>query len=176
MKICLYGSSSEQTLEKYTDVGYELGLRIAQNGHSLVFGGGNDGMMGAVASGVHAAGGNIISIAPYWIGEFDDPFKNSHKHIETQSMDDRKVLFIQNSDAFIIAPGGFGTLDEFFDVLILKYLKRHDKPVILFSIDNYYDSLVSTLKEMQEQFMIRDDGFEYFEIAHSVDEVFQYLE
>ena len=176
MKICLYGSSSKKTLEKYTDVGYDLGLRIAENGHTLIFGGGNDGMMGAVASGVYSAGGNIVSIAPHWIGEFDDPFKNSDKHIETRSMVERKALFMENADAFIISPGGLGTLDEFFDVLILKYLKRHTKPVILLSIDNYYDGLISTLKDMKEQFMIREDVFEYFEIAHTVDEVFHFLE
>ena len=176
MNICLFGSASEQTLEKYTDVGYDLGLRIAQKGHNLIFGGGNGGMMGAVASGAHDAGGSITAIFPEWIGSFSIIFENSDAHIITKRLDERKELFMEKSDAFIIAPGGIGTLDELFDVLILKYLKRHDKPVILLSIDGYYDCLIKSLMDMQEQFMIRDDGFEYFDIAHSIDEVFQYLE
>ena len=68
MNICLYGSSSEKTPEEYTDVGYELGLKIAEKGHSLVFGGGDNGMMGAVASGVFDGGAEITAIAPRWMG------------------------------------------------------------------------------------------------------------
>ena len=89
----MYGSSSKKTLEKYTDVGYDLGRKIAQKGHTLIFGGGNDGMMGAVASGVYSAGGNIMSIALEWIGEFDNPFTNSDEHIETESLVDRRCSF-----------------------------------------------------------------------------------
>ena len=74
MKICMYGSGNKKTPKEYTDVGYKLGLEIAEKGHSLVFGGGNYGMMGAVASGVFDNGGEILAIFPEWIMEFDDQF------------------------------------------------------------------------------------------------------
>ena len=83
------------TPREFTDVGYELGLKIALNNHSLVFGGGNDGMMGAVAKGVYDNGGKITSISPWWINEFDDPFEGYDECIKTDSMDERKKLFLE---------------------------------------------------------------------------------
>ena len=91
----MYGSGSKKTPKEYTDVGYKLGAEIAKKGHSLVFGGGNDGMMGAVASGAFDNGGEIIAISPYWLKEFDDKFKNYSQSIETSSMDERKKLFLE---------------------------------------------------------------------------------
>lgn len=175
MKICLYGSGSVNTPEKFTDVGYELGLKIALNNHSLIFGGGNDGMMGAVASGVFDNGGEIIGIAPEWIDEFDDDFTNCNEYIKTDSMDERKNLFLEKSDAFIIVPGGIGTLDEFFEIIVLKFLKRHDKEIILFNIDGFYDTLLLMLDEMSNQGFIREGGENIFKIASTIDEVFTFL-
>ena len=83
MEICIFGSASKNTPKEFTDAGYELGLKIAENNHNLIFGGGNDGMMGAVASGAFANGGKITSIAPRWIGQFDDEFENATEYIIT---------------------------------------------------------------------------------------------
>ena len=166
MKICLYGSGSKNTPREYTDVGYELGLKIASNKHSLVFGGGNDGMMGAVAKGVHDKGGNIT---------FDDPFKGHDEYIKTDSMDERKKLFLDKSDVFIIAPGGIGTLDEFFEVLTLKYLNRHSKKIILFNISHFYDRMIDMLQEMHDEGLIREGALDIFEVADSLDEIFDLL-
>lgn len=175
MKICMYGSGSKKTPKKYTDVGYKLGAEIAKKGHSLVFGGGNDGMMGAVASGVFDNGGEIISISPNWINEFDDRFKNSSQRIETDSMDERKKLFLEKSDVFVICPGGFGTLDELFEVLTLKYLQRHSKKIILFNINHFYDDLISILGEMHDDGLIREGALDIFDVATTVEEVFQLI-
>ena len=176
MKICLYGSGSADTPKEFTDVGYRLGLELALNNHSLVFGGGNDGMMGAVASGVFDNGGEIIGIAPEWIGEFDDDFKNCTEYIKTDSMDERKNLFLEKSDAFVIVPGGIGTLDEFFEIIVLKFLKRHDKEIILFNIDGFYDTLLLMLDEMSSQGFIRKGGENIFKIATKIDEVLDFLD
>ena len=112
--------------QKNTDVGYKLGMEIAEKDHILVFGCGNGGIMDAVASGAFDNEGKIISIYPNWIKKLDDRFKNTSQSIETDSMDERK-RFLEKSDVFVICPGGCGTLDEFFDVLTLKYLHRHSK-------------------------------------------------
>lgn len=175
MNICLYGSSSEETPEEYTDVGYELGLKIAENGHSLVFGGGDDGMMGAVASGAFDGGAEITAIAPGWIGEFDSKFEKSNEYIKVDSMDERKKLFLEKSDLFIISPGGVGTLDEFFEVLTLKSLNRHSKRIILFNINNCYDSLISMLQDMHDEGLIREGVLDIFDVANSIDDIFQLI-
>lgn len=176
MRICLYGSGSGNTPKEFTETGYKLGLKIAKNNHSLVFGGGNDGMMGAVASGVFENGGEIIGIVPEWILEFDSDFKNCSEYIKTDSMDDRKSLFLEKSDAFIIVPGGLGTLDEFFEIIVLKFLKRHDKKIILFNINGFYDTLLLMLDEMSNQGFIREGGENIFETANTIDEVFKLLD
>ena len=176
MKVCLYGSGSKRTPSEFTDVGYELGLKIALNNHSLVFGGGNDGMMGAVAKGVYDNGGKITSISPWWINEFDDPFDGYDECIKTDSMDERKKLFLEKSDVFIIVPGGIGTLDEFFEVLTLKYLNRHSKKIILFNINHFYDKMIDMLHQMHDEGLIREGALDIFVVANSIDEVFEFIQ
>lgn len=176
MKVCLYGSGSKRTPSEFTDVGYELGLKIALNNHSLVFGGGNDGMMGAVAKGVYDNGGKITSISPWWINEFDDPFDDYDECIKTDSMDERKKLFLEKSDVFIIVPGGIGTLDEFFEVLTLKYLNRHSKKIILFNINQFYDKMIDMLHQMHDDGLIREGALDIFVVANSMDEVFEFIQ
>ena len=176
MKVCLYGSGSKRTPSEFTDVGYELGLKIALNNHSLVFGGGNDGMMGAVAKGVYDNGGKITSISPWWINEFDDPFDDYDECIKTDSMDERKKLFLEKSDVFIIVPGGIGTLDEFFEVLTLKYLNRHSKKIILFNINQFYDKMIDMLHQMHDEGLIREGALDIFVVANSIDEVFEFIQ
>ena len=176
MKVCLYGSGSKRTPSEFTDVGYELGLKIALNNHSLVFGGGNDGMMGAVAKGVYDNGGKITSISPWWINEFDDPFDDYDECIKTDSMDERKKLFLEKSDVFIIVPGGIGTLDEFFEVLTLKYLNRHSKKIILFNMNQFYDKMIDMLHQMHDDGLIREGALDIFVVANSMDEVFEFIQ
>ena len=164
------------TPREFTDVGYELGLKIALNNHSLVFGGGNDGMMGAVAKGVYDNGGKITSISPWWINEFDDPFEGYDECIKTDLMDERKKLFLEKSDVFIIVPGGIGTLDEFFEVLTLKYLNRHSKKIILFNINHFYDKMIDMLHQMHDEGLIREGALDIFVVANSIDEVFEFIQ
>ena len=164
------------TPSEFTDVGYELGLKIALNNHSLVFGGGNDGMMGAVAKGVYDNGGKITSISPWWINEFDDPFDGYDECIKTDSMDERKKLFLEKSDVFIIVPGGIGTLDEFFEVLTLKHLNRHSKKIILFNINHFYDKMIEMLHQMHDEGLIREGALDIFVVANSMDEVFEFIQ
>ena len=176
MKICVYGAASPTIDSFYIQKVEELGKTMAERGHSLVFGGGNDGMMGAVALGVFENGGNVTGIAPEWIVEFDDDFKNCSEYIKTESMDERKNLFLEKSDVFIIVPGGIGTLDEFFEVLTLKYLHRHSKKIILFNINHFYDKMVDMLEDMHNQGLIRHGALDIFDVANSLDEVFDLID
>jgi uncharacterized protein (TIGR00730 family) len=90
-------------------------------------------------------------------------------------MDERKKLFLEKSDVFIIAPGGIGTLDEFFEVLTLKYLNRHSKKIILFNISHFYDRMIEMLCEMHDEGLIREGALDIFEVADSLDEIFDLL-
>ena len=174
MRICLYGSGSRKIDEKYTDEAYELGCVMAEYGHTLVFGGGATGMMGACAKGVHDNNGKSIGIAPEWIGDFEPLCEECSEFIYVDSMDERKNKFVENSDAFIISPGGIGTLDEFFEIITLKKLKQHDKEIIVFNIDGFYNKMLDMINEMGEKgFLYKQE--ELFKIANSIAEIREYL-
>ncbi len=174
MNICLYGSGSRKINKKYTDEAYKLGCEMALKGHCLVFGGGETGMMGACAKGIHDNGGKSIGIAPEWIGEFEPLCKDCDTFIYVDSMDERKNKFLENSDAFIITPGGIGTLDEFFEIITLKKLKQHDKEIIVYNIDGFYDKMFEMIDEMaQKGFLYKQE--EIFKIANNIDEIFEYI-
>lgn len=175
MNICLYGSGSTKIDSIYTDAAYELGRQMALKGHTLIFGGGDTGMMGACAKGVHDNSGKTIGIAPEWINNFEPLCEECSEFIYVDSMDERKNKFEELSDAFIITPGGIGTLDEFFEVFTLKKLNRLNKEIIVLNVDHFYDSMLDMINEMGEK------GFLYkqvriFEVFETVDEIFEYLE
>lgn len=175
MKICIFGSGSGKTPKEYTEVGYELGLKIAENGHSLVFGGGNEGMMGAVASGVYDNNGEIKAIAPSWIKDFNNEFKHANEFIKTATMHQRKELFLEESDVFIVCPGGVGTMDELFNFITLRELERHNKKIILFNINHFYDLLFSMLLKMNYEGITTDKTIKMIEVATTVDGLFELL-
>ena len=175
MNICLYGSGSRKIDKIYTDEAYELGRRMAEKGHTLVFGGGDTGMMGACAKGVHDNNGKSVGIAPEWIGEFEPLCEECSRFIYVDSMDERKKEFLNNSDAFIISPGGIGTLDEFFEIITLKKLKQHDKAIIVFNINHFFDTMLKMIDEMSRKgFLYKQE--EIYKVAADIDEIFSYLE
>ena len=163
MNICLYGSGSRKTPEKYTDESYKLGSLLAKNNHTLIFGGGDTGMMGACAKGVHDSNGKSIGIAPKWIGKFEPLCKTCSDFIYVDSMNERKQEFLNNSDAFIISPGGIGTLDEFFEIITLKKLGVHNKTIIVLNIYSFYDTMIKMIDEMGEKgFLYKFNLYEDF--------------
>ena len=146
MKICVYGASASRLDAAYFEQAEELGRLIGENGHSLVFGGGNHGLMGACARGASSSGVEIIGIAPRF---FDEPgvlYECCTRFLYTETMRERKEAMEKLSDAFLVLPGGIGTFEEFFETLTLKQLGRHAKPMALLNTLGYYDSLVQTLE------------------------------
>ena len=175
MNICLYGSGSRKIDKVYTDEAYRLGCEIAKKGHKLVFGGGDTGMMGACARGVHDNGGESLGIAPEWINDFEPLCENCSEFIYVNTMDERKKKFEENSDAFIISPGGIGTLDEFFEIVTLKKLRQTDCEIIIFNIEGFYDKMIEMIDEMGEKgFLYKQE--EIFKTTNSIDEIFEYLD
>lgn len=154
MNICLYGASSTQLHTSYINETEKLGESIGKNGHTLVYGGGANGLMGAAARGVVKSGGDVIGIAPSFFKVDGVLFEECSEFIYTDTMRQRKQIMEEKADAFIVVPGGIGTFDEFFEILTLKQLGRHNKPIAVFNINGYYDSLINMLKTaVNEQFM-----------------------
>lgn len=141
MNLTVYGAASKEVANEKVVKTEELGALIARRGHTVVFGGGANGMMGAVARGAHREGGKIIGIAPRFFSADGMLFENCTELIRTDTMRERKQILEDKADGFIITPGGIGTFDELFEILTLRSLGRHDKPIAIYDIDNYYSAL-----------------------------------
>lgn len=147
MNICVFGASSARIEPAYFEAAYALGALMARGGHRLIFGGGREGLMGACARGVLSEGGRPLGIAPRF---FDEPgilMKDNCDLVFTDTMSERKQRMEAEADAFIALPGGIGTCEEFFEVLTLKQLGRHCKPIALLNTLGFYDGLDALLRE-----------------------------
>jgi len=151
MKICIYGASGNRLEAKYFEDAELLGSLMAKNGHGLVFGGGAGGLMGACARGAAKHGGEIIGIAPRFFDVDDILFKDCSRFIYTDTMRERKQAMEDESDAFIILPGGIGTFEEFFEMLTLKQLGRHSKPMVMLNTLGYYNDMYHMLENAAEK-------------------------
>lgn len=176
MKICLFGSGSNDVDEKYLKLGYDLGAKIAAYDHCLVFGGGKDGLMGSVARGVADNDGVIQAVIPEWMTEFEQLYDECDNIIYTKSMDERKRKFIELSDAFIVVAGGLGTLDELFEAITLKKLRFHSKPIVVLNKYNFYDLLILMIDDMINRKTIPEDNRNIFKVVDDIDEIFEYLD
>lgn len=146
MKLCVYGASGDRLDARYFEEAERLGALLGEHGHSLLFGGGAGGLMGACARGAASVGAPITGVAPRF---FDEPgvlFPGCTDFIWTETMRERKAILEERADAFIALPGGIGTFEEFFETLTLKQLGRHGKPIALLNTLGYYDALDQLLR------------------------------
>jgi len=176
MKICVYGASSAELEQVYFDEAFALGAMLAKAGHSLIFGGGNSGLMGSCARGAASEGGEIIGIAPRF---FDEPgilFPECTEFIFTETMSERKKLMEDSADAFIILPGGIGTYEEFFETLTLKQLGQHDKPMALMNTNAYYSAMNAMLEHTVSAGFMGRSCLELFAICQSPSEAVAHIE
>ena len=178
MKICVYGAASSLIDKSFIDAGEELGRKMAKRGIGLVFGGGKNGMMGAVARGELEENGEIIGISPAFFEDADAEvsFKECTEFIHTETMRERKKLLEEKSDAFIVTPGGIGTFDEFYEILTLKQLGRHNKPICIFNINEYFNNMGAMLQVCVDEKFITGDCRNLCEVFEDIDSMLDYIE
>jgi len=144
--VCVFCGSSEGLRPSYRRVAQEFGALLARRNVGLVFGGGRVGLMGAVADAVLAARGQAIGVIPRTLVEREVGHTGLTKLHIVETMHERKALMASLSDAFVALPGGFGTLEEFFEVLTWSQLGLHGKPCGLLNVDGYYDALLALVE------------------------------
>lgn len=145
MNICVYGASSDAIDPRFLAAGEALGREMARRGHGLIFGGGGHGLMGAVARGMTQGGGSITGIAPRFFNVDGVLYDGCTEFLYTDTMRERKALMESKADAFVMTPGGIGTYEEFFEILTLRQLGRHQKPIAILNTLNYFGPLQSLL-------------------------------
>lgn len=176
MKICVYGASSNKIDERYIKVTEELGLKMAKRGHELIYGAGANGLMGAAARGMTEGGGKITGIVPSFFKVDGILYDKCDKMIYTETMRERKQIMEDSSDAFVMVPGGLGTFDEFFEILTLKQLARHSKPIAVLNTLGYYDKLFQFLEHSSDEGFVRKDYVQMLKSFDNVDALLDYIE
>ncbi len=166
---CVYGGASDKIADIHKEKIEKLGRLIVDNDFSLVYGAGATGCMGAVARGVDENGGYIMGISPHFISTFEDIY-NCDNTIMVDTMSERKTLMEKHADIFFIAPGGVGTMDEFFQVLTLRYLERIDAPIIVVNTEGFYNSLIKLIDDLVSFGAATDRIYNLFQVIDDVDE------
>jgi uncharacterized protein (TIGR00730 family) len=173
--ICVFCGASGGVDRKFLDEAYEIGRRIAREGYQLVYGAGASGLMGATANGALAEGGKVIGFYPNTLSGLEKEHTGISELHHVTGMHTRKMGMFERSDAFLILPGGFGTMDETFEVITWKQLHTHRKPVILYNFDGFWH----LWREMTDMFIRNGFASEAtrrcYDIADTADDVFARL-
>ena len=175
MKLCIFCSANQNIDPDFFEMTRELGEWAAKNGHSIVFGGHDAGLMHAVSLAAHDAGGQVIGVVPRKIMEMGRLSPYLDVHIPTENLTDRKDLMMLQGDAFIVLPGGIGTLDELFTTAAAATLQYHQKPLILWNMKGFWNSLIACLDDLQQKGVIRGDWRSGIKVANNIEEAISYL-
>lgn len=175
MKICVFCSANYQIDPDFFAVAKELGVWAARNGHSIVFGGHDAGLMHSVSKACKEAGGHVIGVVPRKIEEMGRTSPYMDVHIPTEDLTDRKELMMVQSDAFVVLPGGIGTLDELFTVASAATLDYHQKPIILFNMKGFWDSLIACLDDLHSKGVTRRQWRSYIKVVETLAQLEQLL-
>ncbi|MGK9166093.1 TIGR00730 family Rossman fold protein [Inquilinus limosus] len=170
--LCVYCGSSSRVDERYKTAAARLGALIAARGLQLVYGGGRVGLMGIVADAALGAGGRVVGIIPEHIQALEVEHTGLTELHVVDSMHTRKRMMFDRSDAFIVLPGGLGTLDETFEMLTWRQLKLHDKPIVFVDIDGYWRPFLRLVDHMVAQGFCRKEHRDLFQVVETVEEVF----
>ena len=175
MKICVFCSANQQIDPDFFTMTEELGKWMAENGHSLVYGGVNQGLMECIAKTVFEAGGQTIGIIPSLVEKTGRISDYVSVEIFCDNLSDRKQLMQDQADVFIALPGGIGTLDEVFTIAASATIGYHTKPVILYNMKGFWDSLIDLLDNLQTKGFTRKNWRTQIWVANSLGDIAQFL-
>jgi uncharacterized protein (TIGR00730 family) len=150
-KICVFCGSKNGNNENFKKIAFKVGKELARKKYTIIYGGGKIGLMGALAEGVNSTKGNLFSIIPKYFQDKDIVLKNSNKILFTKDFYERKKMMIKHADIFLVLPGGFGTLDELFEVISLNQLNIIKKKVVLLNTNNFWNSLKILIKDLKKK-------------------------
>ncbi len=173
--VAVYCSASVKIDPLYLDAAREVGEELARRQLTMIYGGSTRSMMGAAAEAVMTHGGRVIGFIPKHLKKIEVPKDDITELHLVDTSHIRKHLMFEHSDAFFILPGGFGTLDETFEIIARKDLKLHEKPIIFINVNGYWDALSVMVKNIFDQNFARSEDKDLFQIVSSVSEAFQVL-
>ena len=164
MEIAVFCSANNNIDPDYFRLTETLGRWIGENGHTLVYGGGNSGLMECIGKAVHEAGGRTIGDIPRIMEEGRKMSDYVDVEIPCEDLTDRKAIMMEHADVFYALPGGVGTLDEVFTIIASNTIGYHQKKVVLYNMKGFWNSLIALLDNLQQHNMIRGDYHNFIEI------------
>lgn len=174
--ICVYSSSSCTIDNVYFDAALKLGREIALKGDNMLYGGGQLGLMGATAKAVHLYKGKVIGVIPEALNIKGIVYEECDELIVTKEMRERKATMDTKSDAFIALPGGFGTLEEILEIISLKLLRYHNKPVVVLNVNGFYDKLLKQFEVIMEQQFAKEDCKNLYYVTDNASSALEYID
>jgi cytokinin riboside 5'-monophosphate phosphoribohydrolase len=176
MNICVFSSSSDVIEPHFFQAAAELGREIARRRDTLVWGGCKVGLMGAVADAAHNAGGKTVGVIPTFMQRRALAYEAADEMIATETIRERKAEMESRADAFVALPGGFGTLEEMLEIITLKQLQQHTRPVIFLDVEGFWAPLASLFNHILQLKFAKPAYRELFAFIDTVPRVFEYLD
>ena len=175
--VCVYCSSSNAIAPAYFEVATTMGRLLGEGGYTLVYGGGNVGLMGTIARAVHEHGGQVLGVIPEALKRREGvAYEVADRLVTTPTIQKRKQVMFQHAEAFLVLPGGFGTLEEFLEVLTLKQLGYHSRALALVNTGGFYDPLLDLFEHFyRERFAPRVHRDLYY-LASTPEDAMHYIE
>ena len=174
--VTVYCSSSNLAPSEYFTAAAELGCELANRNIDLVFGGGRVGLMGCIADAVMEHGGKVKGIIPRFLEEREVAhYGLSELHV-VETMHERKMKLAEWGDAYLVLPGGFGTLDELIEVITWKHLGHHHKPIILLNLNGFWNPLLLFFNRIADEHMVTKKHSEYYSVCNTIHEVLEVLQ
>lgn len=174
--VCVFCGASNNVPKPFLDIGAEFGKILAARDITLIYGGGDCGVMGAVANSTMKNNGHVTGIFPVSLRNIENEHQSLTEIIIVNTMHERKMGMFERSDAFVVFPGGFGTMDEMFEILTWKQLKLHDKPVIIFNYKGYWDPLIALMKNIIEVGFAKAEVATYYHVVTELEQIMDILE
>lgn len=177
LSVAVYCASSNRIDGAYVAVAEQLGKLLAERGHTLVYGGGDVGLMGRLARAVHDTGGHVIGVIPEALKLLEGvAYGLSDELIVTQTMRERKGIIFKRSEAFIALPGGLGTLEELLEVLTLKQLRYHTFPIVILNTNGFFNGLLAFFDHLIAQHFARPATHKLYHVASTPEDALAHIE
>ena len=171
--ICVFCGASNAAPEAHLEAGRVFGRMLAERGIRLVYGGGDCGVMGALANAVLKEGGQVTGVFPRSLKNLESEHAGLSEIIMVESMHERKRIMFERSEAIVILPGGFGTMDEMFEIITWKQLRFHHKPIVIFNHRGYWDPLVALMESIIRNGFAREETRGLYSVVDTLDDIFR---
>ena len=174
--MCVFCASSNAVDAVYLDAATDLGRRMGQSGIDLVYGGASIGLMGALARGVHEKGGKVTGVLPKFFKTIEIEYGEADELIVTRDMRERKAIMDERSDAFIVLPGGVGTLEEAMEIFSLIQLKQTVKPLVIINTEGFYDGIIRHFEQLVTLKFAKAETLKMYALVNTPEEAMVFIE